>query len=152
MRGPVLGPAHGGARPPHRSVDVELADDDATVETRSGRAGRRGLETDGENMVARRAGIGLGSPIRAALLPASGAGTNPMRERGVYLITGGLGGVGLTLAGYLARAVRARLVLVGRHGLPTGPNGPAISRAMAMTIVSAGRFMSSMGSSAPARK
>lgn len=40
------------------------------------------------------------------------------RERGVYLITGGLGAVGLTLAEYLARTVRARLVLVGRTGLP----------------------------------
>ena len=41
-----------------------------------------------------------------------------MRDRGVYLITGGLGGVGLTLADYLARSVNARLVLIGRHGLP----------------------------------
>ncbi len=41
-----------------------------------------------------------------------------LRERGVYLITGGLGGVGLALADYLARTVRARLVLTGRGGLP----------------------------------
>ena len=41
-----------------------------------------------------------------------------LRDRGVYLITGGLGGVGLTLAEYLARSVNARLVLIGRHGLP----------------------------------
>jgi NAD(P)-dependent dehydrogenase (short-subunit alcohol dehydrogenase family) len=45
-------------------------------------------------------------------------GPSRLRDRGVYLITGGLGGVGLTLADYLARAVRARLVLIGRHGLP----------------------------------
>ncbi len=38
----------------------------------------------------------------------------PFRERGVYLITGGLGGVGLILAEHLARTVRARLVLIGR--------------------------------------
>lgn len=37
-----------------------------------------------------------------------------LRERGVYLITGGLGGVGLALARHLARTVRARLVLCGR--------------------------------------
>ncbi|MEV7171525.1 SDR family NAD(P)-dependent oxidoreductase [Streptomyces sp. NPDC093224] len=37
-----------------------------------------------------------------------------LRERGVYLITGGLGGVGLSLARHLARTVRARLVLCGR--------------------------------------
>lgn len=37
-----------------------------------------------------------------------------LRTQGVYLITGGLGGVGLSLAEYLARTVEARLVLVGR--------------------------------------
>jgi acyl transferase domain-containing protein len=42
----------------------------------------------------------------------------PLRERGVYLLTGGLGGMGLTIAEYLARAVRARLVLVGRSAMP----------------------------------
>ncbi|MCP4347294.1 MAG: SDR family NAD(P)-dependent oxidoreductase [Desulfobacterales bacterium] len=41
-----------------------------------------------------------------------------LRDWGVYLITGGLGGIGLTLGEYLARAVRARLVLTGRSGLP----------------------------------
>jgi non-ribosomal peptide synthase protein (TIGR01720 family) len=41
-----------------------------------------------------------------------------LREGGVYLITGGLGGVGLELAGYLAQTVRARLVLTGRTALP----------------------------------
>jgi phthiocerol/phenolphthiocerol synthesis type-I polyketide synthase E len=41
-----------------------------------------------------------------------------LRERGRYLITGGYGGIGLTIAEDLARAVSARLVLVGRAGLP----------------------------------
>lgn len=41
-----------------------------------------------------------------------------LREGGVYLITGGLGGVGLTLASRLAETRRARLALVGRSGLP----------------------------------
>ncbi|MDQ3702275.1 MAG: acyltransferase domain-containing protein, partial [Chloroflexota bacterium] len=42
-----------------------------------------------------------------------------LRKRGVYLITGGLGGIGLVQADYLARTVQARLILVGRHALPT---------------------------------
>ncbi len=42
-----------------------------------------------------------------------------LRERGVYLITGGLGGVGLAIAAYLARTVRARLVLAGRSAFPS---------------------------------
>ena len=41
-----------------------------------------------------------------------------LRDGGVYLITGGLGGVGLTLAEFLGRTVNARLVLTGRSGLP----------------------------------
>ena len=40
-----------------------------------------------------------------------------LRANGVYLITGGLGGIGLTIADYLARSVSARLVLVGRSAL-----------------------------------
>jgi acyl transferase domain-containing protein/acyl carrier protein len=42
----------------------------------------------------------------------------PLRERGVYLITGGLGRIGLVLAEYLAKTVQAKLVLTGRSGLP----------------------------------
>ena len=41
-----------------------------------------------------------------------------LREEGRYLITGGTGGIGITLAEELARRVRARLVLVSRSGLP----------------------------------
>lgn len=41
-----------------------------------------------------------------------------LREQGIYLITGGLGGVGLALAKHLAQHWRARLVLVGRTPLP----------------------------------
>ena len=50
-----------------------------------------------------------------------GAVTGPrvrLREGGVYLVTGGLGGLGLALAGYLARAPRAKLVLTGRSPFP----------------------------------
>jgi len=41
-----------------------------------------------------------------------------LRTHGVYLITGGPGRVGLALASYLARASRARLVLVSRSPFP----------------------------------
>ena len=41
-----------------------------------------------------------------------------LRNNGVYLITGGLGGIGLTLAEHLARNYRAKLVLLGRSPLP----------------------------------
>ena len=40
-----------------------------------------------------------------------------LRDEGVYLITGGLSGIGLELAKHLARTRRAKLVLVGRSPL-----------------------------------
>jgi len=42
-----------------------------------------------------------------------------LRERGVYLITGGLGRIGLELAKYLARSVHAKLILLGTSALPS---------------------------------
>jgi amino acid adenylation domain-containing protein len=41
-----------------------------------------------------------------------------LREGGVYLVTGGLGGIGLVLAQYLAKTVNAKLILTGRTALP----------------------------------
>ncbi|MDJ0836974.1 MAG: amino acid adenylation domain-containing protein [Acidobacteriota bacterium] len=41
-----------------------------------------------------------------------------LRQDGTYLITGGLGGIGFSLARYLAQTVNARLVLTGRAELP----------------------------------
>jgi NAD(P)-dependent dehydrogenase (short-subunit alcohol dehydrogenase family) len=52
-------------------------------------------------------------------LDASAADAPPrLRSRGVCLITGGLGGIGLELAEHLARRSAARLVLVGRSAFP----------------------------------
>jgi acyl transferase domain-containing protein/acyl carrier protein len=53
-------------------------------------------------------------------VPVEGAveGKTRLRQEGVYLITGGMGGMGLVLAEYLAQTVQAKLVLIGRSGLP----------------------------------
>lgn len=40
-----------------------------------------------------------------------------IRENGVYLITGGMGGLGLIFAEFLAKEYKAKLVLTGRSGL-----------------------------------
>ncbi len=58
-------------------------------------------------------------------LPAPAERPARLRERGVYLITGGLGGVTFVLAATLARAVKARLVLTGRSPLPPPEQWPA---------------------------
>ena len=42
-----------------------------------------------------------------------------LRDKGVYLITGGLGRIGLAVAKYLAETVQAKLVLIARSSLPT---------------------------------
>jgi acyl transferase domain-containing protein/SAM-dependent methyltransferase len=58
---------------------------------------------------------------RSAVMPLQLSPVEPaavLKKHGVYLITGGLGGVGLTIAEHLARTVQARLVLVGRESAP----------------------------------
>jgi phthiocerol/phenolphthiocerol synthesis type-I polyketide synthase E len=52
--------------------------------------------------------------------------TTTLRQNGVYLITGGLGGIGLAVAYHLAQSVQARLVLLGRQGLPERSQWPHI--------------------------
>jgi len=52
----------------------------------------------------------------AETLQAAGT-TLPLKEKGVYLVTGASGGLGLLLAQYLAQQVKARLVLVDRAEL-----------------------------------
>jgi len=41
-----------------------------------------------------------------------------LKQQGTYLVTGGLGGIGLTLAEYLAENFSANLVLIGRSAFP----------------------------------
>src|SRR5262249_55931900 len=41
-----------------------------------------------------------------------------LKQEGVYVITGGLGSIGLTFAEYLADTVKAKLALIGRTPLP----------------------------------
>jgi len=49
---------------------------------------------------------------------AAGPERPRLQSRGVYLITGGLGGIGLVVAEHLAREFKANLILVGRSALP----------------------------------
>lgn len=66
----------------------------------------------------------------------------PLREGGVYLITGGLGGIGLAIGEHFARAAHARLVLIGRTALPPRErweqivaDDPTCSSARAMSAI-----------------
>jgi acyl transferase domain-containing protein len=54
-------------------------------------------------------------------------GRPPLRRRGTYLVTGGLGGIGLRIAAWLAREAAARLVLIGRSPFPPRERWPEIA-------------------------
>ncbi|HEY1803824.1 MAG TPA: beta-ketoacyl synthase N-terminal-like domain-containing protein [Terracidiphilus sp.] len=72
--------------------------------------------------VAYRAGYRWEQTFEPAILPSRTV--RQLREHGVYLITGGMGGIGLTLARHLAETTRARIALVGQTPLPDRPLWP----------------------------
>lgn len=70
---------------------------------------------EGPSAVALRGGRRWVQAYESVAVPEPSA---ELRDAGVYVITGGLGGIGITLAEDLGRRVRARLTLVSRSGLP----------------------------------
>ncbi|MBX3462824.1 MAG: SDR family NAD(P)-dependent oxidoreductase [Planctomycetes bacterium] len=104
---------YAGART--RCVDVDAeALADATALTA---ALRREIESDDQPLqVAWRGAHRHVQELAAVEVPAVPA-TPPWRQGGAYLITGGLGGIGMVVAEHLAPA-QCKLVLVGRRGLP----------------------------------
>ena len=77
---------------------------------------------DTENIIAWRGGRRWVRRYDRLALPAADRGELPLKQRGVYLITGGLGSIGLTLADWLAHQCSARLLLTGRSTLPPRAN------------------------------
>jgi len=61
-------------------------------------------------------------PVQLSKLHATGDSPNfneeQLRHKGVYLITGGTGGIGMAIAKYLAKTCQARLVLTKRSPFP----------------------------------
>ena len=90
------------------------------------------LADSGERAVAYRAGLRFARGFRPQRLEATAADARRLRQNGVYLITGGLGAIGLTLAEHLARTVGARLALLGRS------EGSAQARARVEALRAAG--------------
>jgi acyl transferase domain-containing protein/acyl carrier protein len=98
-----------------RSIDLDLADGpEAMLEGLWSEL--RGEAAD--PLVAYRGGVRWRRAFVPQPLPASAGPV--FRQRGVYLITGGMGGIGLVLARHLARTVQARLVLTRRSPLLDG--------------------------------
>ncbi|MGH3695316.1 MAG: SDR family NAD(P)-dependent oxidoreductase [Pseudonocardiaceae bacterium] len=94
-------------------IDIDPAETEGADRTRL----VRGLladfmRRDGASLVGHRMGhrwLQHFEPLTDSELPEP-----PLREGGVYVLTGGLGNIGLRIAEYLAREYRARLVLLGR--------------------------------------
>lgn len=103
-----------------RVVDVLPPADDAALDRLARQIVAEADSGDGEPLVAYRGPhrwVRTFDPLpprRGGEHPASGG----LRRHGVYLITGGLGGIGLALARHLARQWQARLVLIGRGSSP----------------------------------
>jgi phthiocerol/phenolphthiocerol synthesis type-I polyketide synthase E len=99
-----------------RSVDLEpaLTEPDRAARALLAEAASDDVEIfaawrNGRRWVRRFQPIGMQSADAASM---------PLRPAGSYLITGGLGGIGLALAQGLAERVGARLLLTGRRPLP----------------------------------
>ena len=83
------------------------------------------LRRDASTCVAFRGSERWVEAIESTSLAVRTAGPR-LKEKGVYLIVGGLGGIGLVVAEHLARTAHARLVLVGRTPLPPASEWQAI--------------------------
>ena len=126
-RATLLGPVRVGAREVPNVVSQVLDLDpriDATVnattviaELEAGFVSDLVVYRDGRRVVGKLSPLRLDSPNG---IPQR------LRPQGVYLITGGLGGIGLELAEYLASTVQARLGLLSRSPLPPRDQWPTV--------------------------
>lgn len=84
------------------------------------------LEPDSEDQIALREGRRLVARLvrRPTPRPASGPVIDPS---GTYLITGGLGALGMEVAGWLAAQGAARIVLLSRSGYPGPEEWPRLA-------------------------
>ena len=108
-----------------RIVDVEACALDKKAQTRLvGQVLAESQATPVSTLVAYRGShrwIQCFDPIRSPSPLGSG-----LRHGGTYFITGGLGGIGLTLAERLAKTRQAKLVLLGRSPLPGREHWPRL--------------------------
>ncbi|WP_437835307.1 amino acid adenylation domain-containing protein [Sorangium sp. So ce1153] len=102
-----------------QSVEVELPEEGSRDEADlTGALLAEILRGDLEPSVAYRGRQRLVPSYEPVRLQASDPEVRELRPRGVYLITGGLGRIGLCLARHLAQAANARLALVARTAFP----------------------------------
>jgi phthiocerol/phenolphthiocerol synthesis type-I polyketide synthase E len=101
-----------------RSVDLDLPNGMIDSDAASRMLVEEAASADEEAFVARRGERRWVRRYERLAPRATDATALPLKQRGIYLITGGLGGIGLKLAGWLAGTVSARLLLTARRPLP----------------------------------
>jgi acyl transferase domain-containing protein len=101
-----------------RAVDLEMPDGAASVDAAAAAIVEEVADDGLENVVAWRGTCRWMRRFERIPTTAANARELPLKTGGVYLITGGLGGLGLTLAHWLAAQASARLVLTARTPLP----------------------------------
>ena len=101
-----------------KSIDIDLPGDDDEVELLADRIISELLQPTADSVVAYRNVTAGSRRNEAVALDRPRDDQSVFREGGVYLITGGLGNVGIAISRYLAATYSANLVLVGRSRLP----------------------------------
>jgi acyl transferase domain-containing protein/acyl carrier protein len=102
-----------------RSIDITIPELGTSLhESVTDRLVAEFMSAPSNEVVAYRGNHRMVEAFDPVLLEDSGEQTPRLRRGGVYLITGGLGWIGLNLAEYLAKAVQARLILIGRSTFP----------------------------------
>jgi len=119
----LLGPVYAMAQdiPFLRARNIDLASADWSVVHAAQLADgliAEAARPDGEPVVAYRTGHRWLAGVVAAPLDPVEPSALPIRAGGTYLVTGGTGGIGLAVAGHLARTAKAHLVLTARTPLP----------------------------------
>ena len=108
-----------------RTVDIEVPGDAAWRETVIDRLLSEINASDSEVNVAYRGTHRWLQTYEPLQLDANGL-TLPLRQDGLYLITGGLGRLGLLIARWLATRTRGRLILTSRTQLPERQDWPRL--------------------------
>ena len=96
------------------SIDIQVPETEEEVEHLANLLIAEVLHRSNDTNIAYRNQTRYVQTFTKTLLEQNPSKKVPLKQGGVYLITGGLGGIGLTLAEYLARSVQAKLILVGR--------------------------------------
>ena len=101
-----------------RNVDLEVSGKTTDVVATAGTLIQEAALADREIFVARRRDRRWVKRFHPVVSPRADEAALPIKRGGSYLITGGLGGIGLALAEWLATTASARLLLTGRRLLP----------------------------------